>query len=99
MNVKEAKLKLAEITGSTNIKHPKVLVAELCSVIKYLLDEIEDIKKPTMTLSQTIPSGPNPSLCNPVKLPSVSIPLRRNRSAPISDPLEKHRRGNAGDAI
>lgn len=101
MNVKEAKLKLVEIIGSTNAKHPKVLVAELCAVIQCLFDEIDIVRNRTKSFADTIYHDQKPLLSNPVKEPPGEFkPLKRpNRSAPIVDPLEKHRRGNAGDAI
>jgi len=43
MNLDQAKAKLKDISKSTGTKHPKVLVAELCSVVKYLLDKVENL--------------------------------------------------------
>ena len=44
MDLKQAKAKLAEASRSTGTKHAKILIADLCSVIKVLLDEIERLK-------------------------------------------------------
>lgn len=50
MNIEEAKKKLSDINNSTATKHHKTLIAELCSVIKTLFNEIERIKSQPLTL-------------------------------------------------
>ena len=50
MILEQAKQKLAEVSKSTGIKHPKVLISELCGVIQFLLDEVERIKTPPMAV-------------------------------------------------
>lgn len=47
MNLQQAKAILDGVSNETAIKHPKVLIAELCNVVKFLLEEIE---KPHFTV-------------------------------------------------
>lgn len=75
MNLKQAKSKLAEASRSTGTKHVKILVADLCSVMKFMLDEIERLNtllapintdpgvvKPISELPWEMPSPPKPRL-------------------------------------
>ena len=55
MTLKEAQAKLDEISRSTGTKHVKVLIAELCVVIKYLLD---DAQHPRMSRSPLFAADP-----------------------------------------
>lgn len=68
MNIQQAKAKLTDINRSTATKHPKVLIGELCGIIKFLLEQIDTT---TMTLSarSTIPMDVS-------KLPPVHPPLK-----------------------
>lgn len=50
MDLEQAKTKVDSISKSTALKHPKVLVAELCTVVKFLLEEIDRIKSPIMNI-------------------------------------------------
>lgn len=50
MDIEQAKKKLASIRSSTATKHPKTLICELCDVVKFLLDEIDRIRTPKMTV-------------------------------------------------
>lgn len=45
MNLAKAKSKLAEASRSTGTKHAKILIADLCSVMKFLLDEVERLNE------------------------------------------------------
>lgn len=106
MNLEQAKAKLVDISRSTATKHPKVLVSELCSVIHFLLGEIDKIKSPTVSvLSKRLPEdlqldpmkpiGPPPP--PPLPPPPILDPIP-HRSPPIADPIRRYRKGNAGDA-
>lgn len=53
MNLDEAKKKLAVISKSTGTKHPKVLISELCHVVQFLLNEIDRIQIPSVTVLPT----------------------------------------------
>lgn len=95
MNLEQAKAKLASVSSSTATKHPKVLVAELCAVVKFLLDEIERIDKTPkfVTLEQLDKDiQPHPPRSLPI-LPQENTPKRTPplRTGPF-------RKGNAGDA-
>ncbi len=96
MNIEQAKTKLASVSNSTASKHPKTLVAELCVVIKFLLDELDKIKLPTMTsLSKRLPEDLEISPRKPIDQPIKPPPF----APPINDPaIRKYRNGNAGDA-
>lgn len=62
MNVEQARTKLNSVTKSIATKHPKVLISELCNLVKFLLDEIERIKSPPMkTLIAECPCDRDPS--------------------------------------
>lgn len=50
MNLEQAKAKLDSVSKSTATKHPKVLVSELCGIVRFLLDEIGRIQSPKMTV-------------------------------------------------
>jgi hypothetical protein len=76
MDIKQAKTKLASISGSTASKHPKVLVSELCTVVKFLLDEIDRIKTPTMT---TLKSFNDLDQNEPIHTPSPDYQPPRQR--------------------
>lgn len=114
MNIEQTKAKLIEISKSTGTKHPKVLISELCVVVKFLLDEIDRIKTPLLTI---LPKR------IPVNQPDVKIdPVRKHRPIPIQPPwpdrpqpeipgyrppgktphiydsIKKYHKGNAGDA-
>jgi hypothetical protein len=55
MNSKQAKSKLAEVSRSTGTKHVKILVADLCSVMKFVLSEIERIGTPVTAVLESRP--------------------------------------------
>lgn len=98
MNIKQAKAKLNEISKSTGTKHPKVLVSELCTVIKFLLDEIDRIKSPPITiLPKRLPEDVkiDPPRPQP-KIPGGYIPP--GKTPPIYDSIKKYRKGSAGEA-
>lgn len=75
MDIQAAKTKLIEISKSTGSKHPKILVSELCTIVHFLLDEIDSIKSPTLSVL-------------PKRLPEdVSLePLHRNPPIGPCDP-------------
>lgn len=113
MNLKQAKTKLDTISKSTAIQHPKVLVGELCVVIKFLLDEIQRIKTPSMSvLKQHLELDPH----KPIYTPPTDTPKRIDPMIPCQPPwpdkppeikklkikeiptIHRPRTGNAGDA-
>lgn len=55
MNLEQIRIKLNNVSKSTATKHPKVLISELCGVVKFLLDEISRIKSLPMTLLKRLP--------------------------------------------
>ena len=91
MNLKQARAKLESISGSTATQHPKVLVGELCIVVKFLLDELDRIKSPVFTKLTSYPDRPD----------VMRDPLPRSRTSPWVDPAfkpdKKDRKLNAGD--
>lgn len=101
MNLEQAKAKLADISRSTATKHPKVLVSELCAVVQFLLNEIDKIKSPTVSvLSKRLPDDLRLDPMQPIGPPPPPptpdpTPLR---PPPAFDPVRRHRKGNAGDA-
>lgn len=98
MNLKQAKAKLADLSRSTGIKHPKVLVSELCSVISFLLDEIDRIKTPPVSVLQVLPKDAEITR-RPSVEPTRPDQPRRKFSPPTPElPPPKKRSGNAGDA-
>lgn len=108
MNLEQARVKLSSVSNSIGTKHPKVLVAELCVIVKFLLNEIDSIKTPTITLSSTKLPEPEVMVDPPLTLlpskRSSPLPFKPFESppSPPSEPydpnLERKRRGNAGDA-
>lgn len=113
MDIKQAKTKLVEISKSTGTKHPKVLVSELCVIVKFLLDEIDRIKTPHFTvLPKRLPEdvkidpSPRPHRPTPIQPPWPDQPKPEipggytppRKTPPSYDPIKKHRKGNAGDA-
>lgn len=92
MNLKQAKEKLASVSNSTGTKHTKVLVSELCVVIKFLLEEIDSIGSSNFVLPKVIredssktPPWPRPNKTLP------GLPGERYGN-------DRKRDGNAGDA-
>lgn len=77
MNREQAKTKLTEISRSTAVKHPKVLISELCGVVQFLLSEIERIKSPEITTLTTLPTIKEKGRIDPVpmKKPNKTSPL------------------------
>ncbi len=59
MNIEQAKAKLNSVNHCTGTKHPKVLISELCVVIKFLLDEIDGIRS-SSSKELIIPFLPKP---------------------------------------
>lgn len=96
MDIKAAKTKLIEISRSTGTKHSKVLISELCTVVRFLLDEIDRIKSPTLSvLSRRLHKGacldpPRPLRTQP--FPNEDFPKRFPTIPPISNDI------TAGDA-
>jgi len=91
MNLEQAKAKLSGVSNGTAVKHPKVLIAELCSVVQFLLEELDQASKL------------NPVVINPPKTleelsdehkPAVRLPW----DAPTAPVQPRKRMGNAGDA-
>ena len=89
MNIEQAKVKLNSVNNCTGTKHPKVLISELCVIIKFLLEEIDRINIPTVSLFPQRPPEDievNPPdlrkkqgfpeiICNQLPLPNTSRPL------------------------
>lgn len=106
MDIEQAKTKLIEISKSTGTKHPKVLISELCVVVKFLLDEIDRIKTPLLTIQPDVKIDPvrkhRPIPIQPPwpDRPQPEIPgyTPPGKTPPIYDSIKKHRKGNAGDA-
>lgn len=74
MNLEQARIKLDNISRSTAIKHPKVLVAELCVIVKFLLDEIGNSKNSMLhTHERDIPTTTLRSL----EEPNIDITTKR----------------------
>lgn len=98
MDLNKIKARVDAISRSTGIKNSKVLVAELCGVIKSLIGEIEKIKNPPMTILSTLEDMPRnlpedfgcPIQTEPFELPPISGQPR------VSPP--KRCEGNVGDA-
>lgn len=96
MNLKQAKAKLAEASRSTGTKHAKILIADLCSVVKFLLDEIERLG----VLHAQIPPPP-PWSSEPTIIPDDLPGGRPNKryETPWETPSPPPKtRLNAGDA-
>jgi hypothetical protein len=92
MNIEQAKAKLDSISKSTSTKHPKVLVGELCVIVKFLLDELDRIKTPTLTVLSTPDDAVK--IVPPPRFDPDLIPKR-----PSTDlPGNTYGRPNAGDA-
>lgn len=100
MNIKQAKEKIASISKGTAIKHPKILIAELCSVINFLIDELQKNgdQKIVVSLKKSMEkmAGNNDDLpdINFIKPPSYPDPMGPKYG---QRKLNK-RMGNAGDA-
>jgi len=98
MNLDKIKARVDEISRSTGVKNPKVLVADLCGVIKSLIGEIEKIKNPPMAILSTLEDMPRnlpedfgcPIQTEPFELPPIS------RQPSVLPP--KRCEGNVGDA-
>ena len=94
MDMKQAQAKLSDISRSTGIRNPKILIGELCTVINFLLKEIDSIKSPPISLLSK----------QPIDLPATTPPETPGppgppyRSPPFHDPVRKFRKGNVGDA-
>lgn len=111
MNIEQAKAKVDSIGKSTALKHPKVLVTELCVVVKFLLSEIERLQSSPITilsLPKRLPedikidppkrrSTPQPPEELPTELPTL-LPPPPPPNKPYDPNLERKRRGDAGDA-
>lgn len=91
MNIKQARTKLESVSKGTATRHPKVLIGELCSVVEFLLNELDRIKSPTITTLSTLP-----------KPDAMRDPPPRPRTSPWLDPAfkpdKKDHKLNAGDA-
>lgn len=101
MNLEQAKAKLIEISKSTGTKHPKVLVGELCVVVKFLLDEIDCIKSPNVKIDPPRPYRPTPIQPPWPDRPKPEIPggyISPGKTPPSYDSIKKYYKGNAGDA-
>lgn len=86
MNLEQAKAKLASVSSSTASQHPKVLISELCAVVKFLFAELERIKTPIFTTLKQQNEGV-----------TLDPPRPQRTSSPIQSP-ERRRQRNAGDA-
>lgn len=102
MNLKQARAKLDSVSKSTALKHPKVLVAELCVVVKFLLEEIDRVESSTMSvLSKRLPEDLVVDTPPPAKLPSIIPQPEKMPRFPSPNPIvlpPRKREGNAGDA-
>lgn len=50
MNLEQARAKLLRVSSGTAQRHTKILIADLCMVVKFLLDELDRIKPPTASV-------------------------------------------------
>ncbi len=103
MDIQQARDKLAGISGFTHNRHHKVLIGELCEIVKFLLDEIDRIKIPRMSVLKQTPYSLHPPLpCQPPwsnKPPPGDKPgFMPLKKSPSIIPPHPHRKGNAGDA-
>lgn len=91
MNLDKIKSKVDEISCSTGVKNPKVLIIELCGVIRSLIVEINKIKtSPTMVL-------PKQQLMDDDEVPGFPI----TKAGPTYPPIQnypKQQNKNIGDA-
>lgn len=101
MNCKQARAKLDSVSKSTSTKHPKILVAELCAVVKFLLDELDLIKsssvfplKITWSNKQVLPEDFEVKRSPNIQPPWPDRPIK----SPSINPPHPYRKGNAGDA-
>lgn len=109
MNLEKAKAKLGSISKSTATKHPKVLVAELCSIIKFLLDEVERSENhshgytepptlgPKKQRPEVLPEWPGPS-SPPRKYPQFPMDTPPPTRFETTDPPPIQTNCDAGDA-
>lgn len=104
MSLEKAKKQLTSIANTTGTKYPKVLIAELCNVIKLLVDEIEQIKTPSLEVltfeDEGVNLDPHPSQrpISPIFDPDdVPENPSYHKSPPSYNPNERYRKGNAGD--
>ena len=84
MNFEQVKKRVDEISRSTGTKNPKVLVAELCGVIKGLIGELEKIQNPSVTiLPKRLPKDLelDPGRQVPTELPPMMPPRWREGDA------------------
>ncbi len=111
MNLGQVKKRLKEISQSTGTKHPKTLIAELCGVIQSLIEVIEELKMPKITLTsdQTVPIDTQQITIIPKERPQEEEegptekpgPGQRSRGPRRTPPLIRPNRTspfNAGDA-
>lgn len=85
--MQQAKAKLADVNMSTGIRNSKILIGELCTVISFLLKEIDSIQSQPISLSSTKPIDPlsdDDGPYSPLKIP--------HRSPPISDSVRAFRK-------
>lgn len=97
MNLEQAKTRMTDIinTKHMKVKSSRALIGELCVIVKFLLDEIERIKTPTLTVLKQMPEpDPHKPIGPPPPPPSQPV-FDPPRTPPSSRP---YRRGNAGDA-
>lgn len=108
MNLENVKKKLKEIRMSVKLSdtnHPKIAIASLCDVLQTLIVEIENLKRPKITLTspeQTVPINTmdNPhEPYKPIKIPRKEkfIPTK-NPKSPYEPSRVPRKRFNAGDA-
>lgn len=107
MNVEQAKAKLKGVANGTATKHPKVLIAELCSVVQFLMDELDRIKTPPIvSLQKRLPDDLDihkyiknprvrPPWPNKPNMPDKPLP---EKTPTIINPIKPFSKGNTGDA-
>jgi hypothetical protein len=93
MNLEQAKAKLESVKNSTGTKHSKALILELCSVIGFLMGELDRTKSPPTSVLPNTRSDPGESV-----QPDVQIPWDRSTGDNPTRPTPRKRRGDAGDA-
>ncbi len=101
MSLAKVKALLASIDKSTGTKHPKTLVNELCRAVQLLVVEIENLKRPKITLvspEQVAPIDTPQIPCAPTKSPREDESVTTEKPGPIQRSRGPRRRFNAGDA-
>lgn len=94
MNIEEAKAKLNSVSTGTALRHHKLLIADLCAVVKFLLDELERDNNPETLLHKKMLLE---NLDNKKKA-NARFPWQKPIDEPCQDIPQRRKSGDAGDA-